>query len=132
MLDDVKCIEKNPERVRRIRETPVSERIPGKQVAELVVNLGLRHGQPRQQRHPRENRDTANGRYGDPLVSCELGELLLHPGQNWLAQSWLGPEEQQTDRKNNPVYGVHGGFNHIPQEMHVKSGCFSSSSRLTA
>ena len=57
MLDDVKGIEKNPERMRRIRQTPVSECVPGKQVAELVVNLGLRHGQPRQERHSREDRD---------------------------------------------------------------------------
>ena len=81
MLDDVKRVEKNPQRMRRIRQPPVSERVRGKQVAELVVNFGLRHGQPRQERHSRKDRDRANGHYGEPLVPRELGKLSLHPGQ---------------------------------------------------
>ncbi len=102
MLDDVKCVEKNPQRMRRIRQPPVSERVPGKQVAELVVHLGLRHGQPRQERHARKDRDRADGHYGEPLVLRELGKLLLHPGQNRLTQSRLRPDESQANRKNNP------------------------------
>jgi hypothetical protein len=86
MLDDVKRIEKNPERMRRIRQSPVSECIAGQQVAELVVNLGLRHRQPRQERHTSEDRCAANGRYGKSFLLGKIRELEftqteVRPGQ---------------------------------------------------
>ena len=102
MLDDVKCIEKNPQWMRRIRQPPVSERVPGKQVAELVVNLGLWHVLPRQERHSRKDRHRANGHYRKPPVYCKPGKLSLHPGQYRLTQSWLWPDERQTHCENNP------------------------------
>jgi hypothetical protein len=102
MLDDMKCVEKNPERVRRIRQAPVGKRIRGKQIAELVVYLGLWHGQPQQERHARKDRDRANRRDGELPVSRELRKFPLDPGQNWLTQSRLGPDERQANRKNNP------------------------------
>lgn len=102
MLDDVKCIEKNPERMWRICEPSVSERVSGKQVAELVVNFRLRHVQPEQKRHARQDRDRTKSDNGEPPVSREPRKFALYPSKNRIAQSLLGPEEKQTDGKDNP------------------------------
>ena len=46
MLDDVKCVEENPQRMRRISEPPVGKRIRGQQVAEFIMHFRLRHRKP--------------------------------------------------------------------------------------
>ena len=64
MLDDVKGIEENPHRMRRICQPPVGKRIGSEQITKLIVNLRLRHGHPREQREARNDRGRANGRHG--------------------------------------------------------------------
>jgi hypothetical protein len=125
MLDDVKRVEENPQRVRGICKPSVSERVRRQQVAELVVNLGLGHRHPRQERHTREDRGRADGRYSEPFFSRELREYSLDPSQDWLTQPWPGPNKQQTNRKKNPEYERHGRSSHIPQKMRCYFECFS-------
>jgi hypothetical protein len=108
MLDDVKCVEENPERMRRICQPAVSKGVRGKQVAELIVNLGRRDWEPRQKRHTRKDGGRADGRYSKALVSREPGKLLLDPAQNQLTETRPGPDECQANRKNNPIQYLHG------------------------
>jgi hypothetical protein len=103
MLDDVKRVEKNPHRMRRIREPSVGEGVPGQQVAELVMNLRLGHGEPRQEGQTRKYRYNSYRQYGTPSLLRETRKFLLDPSQNWLSQSWLGPHEEQANAGNNPI-----------------------------
>jgi hypothetical protein len=101
MLDDVKRIEKNPKRMRRICQTSVSECVRGKQIAELVVNFRLGHGEPRKQRQSRENRERSNGYQRKAPVSCELDELSLNQNDNRLAESGHRPCQSDTNHNKN-------------------------------
>ena len=117
MLQDMKRVQKNPHRMRRIGQPAVRESVRREQVAEFVVHFGLRHGLPRQQRHAREDGDHADGQEGEPPVLRELGKFPLDPSQDGLAQSGLWPDQKQANREEDPVYVYesHRGFNHIPQ-----------------
>jgi hypothetical protein len=87
----------------RIRKPPVSECIRGKQVAELVVNFRLRHALARQKFQAYKNCGSANRYNGKPLVSCKPCKLLLDPGKDRFFQPWSRADENQANRKSNPI-----------------------------
>jgi hypothetical protein len=54
----------------------MSECVRGEQIAEFVVYLRLRYGQPREQCKTHQDGNRANAPHGEPFVSCGLGEPL--------------------------------------------------------
>jgi len=107
---DVKCIEKDPQRVRRIREPPVNERVCGEEITKLVVNFRLRDRHPWQQGKSQKNRCRADGSNCRSLVSRELREPLLEPPKEKFTQPRLRQSQREADRYSNPIQFIHEKF----------------------
>jgi len=71
LLQNVESFEVLPELVRWIGETSGSECIRGQQVAEFVVNRGLRNMQPRQQGDPKSKRQEEDEPAGEHAFVCK-------------------------------------------------------------
>ena len=76
MLDDVKRIEENPQGMRRICQPPVSKRVCREQITELVVNLRLRHGHPREAAPGAPRSCCADRRQRKPFVSSRTARIF--------------------------------------------------------
>src|SRR5882762_745041 len=103
MLNDVKGVEENPQRMRRIYEPPVGKRIAREQVTKLIVYFRLRHRHPREQRQAGNNRGRTDRNERGPFISREMGKLFLDQTEIGLAQSWLWQSQPETNRKNYPI-----------------------------
>ena len=122
MLDHVKRIEENPQRMRRICQAAVSEGVRGEQVAELVVNLRLRHRHPGQQRQTREDRGAADRDQRRFFVLRKPRKPLLDARENHFGDPRLRQNQSGTDRENDPVYFLHGGFTDFEWEITRSDG----------
>ncbi len=98
----MKSLEEFPERMRRIRHAPVSERIACEHVGELVVHKWRRRVQHRLQRQPQQNRSNAHH-----------DETQYRSPANAFNESVNGPEKPlpRPRNKERAPYGQH----HSPQ-----------------
>ena len=72
-----KALEVHPHRMRWIRESPMREGVSGEQITELVVKLGLRHAQKRDERHPNCDHASANREDGEILPPRQLSKYAI-------------------------------------------------------